>query len=135
MAKKLLVSWSVCVLLSVYLISGIGFSRHVCCEGTTRVALLLEQEPQTCGHEHGTPAEEKCCHTETYQFLPNCLAEEGVHCPDTLSDDLTLLLPPVCRELTACGLPDATHLILYPDPSDSPVWKDQAQTWSGQWRL
>ena len=81
----------VSLLLLVYVVTGIGFSRHTCCQGQTRIALLLE-ETEDCGHVHEaqqTSAEygveaSGCCHTEVYQFLPDCLAQRGEDVPESI---------------------------------------------------
>jgi hypothetical protein len=132
----------VSLLLLVYVVTGIGFSRHTCCQGQTRIALLLE-ETEDCGHMHEaqqTSAEygveaSGCCHTEVYQFLPDCLAQRGEDVP-VWNHFLSFGIHLCPQEL---ALPVWEHSLSLPSdffPSDGLIVSgDRVQARSGQWRL
>lgn len=92
MFRRFLSVLFVSMLLFIHIVSGVGFSRHTCCKGQTHIALLLEQT-EDCHHG----AESSCCRTEVFQFLPQCLAERGVHLPawDNLLSFGSFVCPPV----------------------------------------
>ena len=126
---------SVSLLLMAYLVSGIGFHCHVCSKGSKQVSLLLEQQISCSDHDcHCGDETDASCETETYQYLPDGLAEKSQTCQ--VADDMTLVKGMYIRTGFLCLTPLVAISCLHVSAwGDLPVVSGQAQAWSGQWRL